>query len=240
MESGAKILTSTDLAVVTSSKTEDFGSLGYTTDGRRFRYAQFGGNVTAGNLVIAPTLVANHQNIAVAAANNANDTSVLVTLGATAATQDQYAGGLLVVGVDGSGTPQTRRIKGNTVGNSGANITVYLDSREPLLYALTTSNKVSLSPALCNGVTASATAGVPVGVAVASATSGQFGWVQVYGPSVLVNDAGGSLSALGLLQQSTTVAGAVVAGATAGNLVIGHVIQAAAASKAFLAKVTLD
>jgi hypothetical protein len=240
MESGAKLLTSTDLAVVTSSKTEDYGSLGYTSDGRRFRYVQYGGNVTAGNLVIAPSLVANHQNIAVLAAANANDTLVQVTLGATAATQDQYAGGYLVVGNDGSGTPQTRRIKGNSAGGSGANITVYLDSREPLLTALTTSNKVSLSPALCNGVTASATAGFPVGVAVNTASSGQFGWVQVYGPTVLVNDAGGSLSALGLLQQSTSVAGAVVSGATAGNLVVGVVIQAASASKAFLAKVTLD
>lgn len=240
MESGAKLLTSTDLAVVTGSKTEEYGSLGYTVDGRRYRYGQFGGTVVPGNLVVAPTLVTNHQNIAVATAANINDTQVQVTLGATAATQDQYAGGLLVVGVDNSGTPVTRRIRGNTAGSSSGTITVLLDTREPLLYALTTSHKVSLSPALYNGVTASTTAGQPVGVAVNGATSGQFGWVQVYGPVGLVNDAGGSLSALGLLKQSTTVAGAVQAGASAGDLVIGNVVQGASASKAFLAKLNLD
>lgn len=240
MESGAKMLTTTDLAAVTATKQDDYGAVGVTKDGRRYRYVQFGGTVTAGNLLIAPALVSNHQNIAVAAAANAGDTAVSVTLGASAATADQYAGGSLVIGTDNSGVPVTRRIRGNTAGASNGTITVYLDTTEPLLFALTTSHKASLSPALCNGVTASSTAGIPVGVAVNSATSGQFGWVQVYGQVGLVNDAAGSLSALGLLKQSSTVAGAVVAGASAGDLVIGHVIQAAAASKSFLAKLNLD
>jgi hypothetical protein len=240
MESGAKLLTSTDLAVVTSSQTEQYGAVGATGDGRRYRYVQFGGTVTSGNLLIAPTLVSNHQNIAVATAAAKGDATVNVTLGSTAATKDQYADGLLVIGVDGSGVPVTRRIKGNDAANSAASCNVYLYPSEPLLNALTTSNKVSLSPSLFNGVTASSTAGEPVGVAVNSGSANQFGWVQTYGPVGLVNDAGGSLSAGGLLEQSTSVAGAVAAGATAGNLVIGRVIQAAAASKAFLARVTLD
>lgn len=239
MENGAKLLYGSDLAVVTSAQSEAYGSVGYTIDGRRYRYVQFGGTVTAGNLLVAPALVANHLNIAPAAAL-AGATQISVTLGATAATKDQYAEGLLVVGTDGSGTPVTRRIKGNDVGLSGATINVYLDSREPLLFALTTSNKVSLTPSRYNLVTASSTAGEPVGIAVNSGTVNQFGWVQVFGPVGVVNDAAGSLSAQGLLQQSTTVAGAVVAGATAGNLVIGRAIQAAAASKSFLAFVTLD
>lgn len=240
MESGTKQLTSTDLTNVTSAKTEQYGAVGATGDGRRYRYVQYGGNVTGGNLVVAPTLVANHQNIAVQTAAPANATQVLVTLGATAATQDQYAEGLLTVGVDGSGVPITRKIKGNTAGNSGAVITVVLDGREPLTTALTTSNVVSLSPALFNGVAASTTAGTPVGVAVVSATSGQFGWVQVYGPAAVVNDAGGSVSANVLIKQSTTVAGAIVSGAAAGDISIGRTIQSVAASKATLALVNLD
>lgn len=240
MESGVRNLTATDLPVVTSQKLEDYGIVGATKDGRRYRYVQFGGTVTAGNLVIAPALVTNHQNIAVAAAANAGDTQVTVTLGATAATQDQYAEGLLTIGVDGSGVPVTRKIKGNSAGASSGTITVTLDSREPLLFALTTSNKVSLSPSLFNGVTASSTAGFPVGVAVNSATSGQYGWVQTYGPCGIVNDAAGSITANQLLAQSTTVAGAVVSGASAGTLVVAVAVQPAAASKAFLAKVTLD
>lgn len=240
MESGVRQLTSTDLADVGSVKHEVYGTNGFTKDSRKYRYVQFGGTVTAGNLVVAPALVSAHQNCAVAAAAAAGATSVQVTLGAAAATQDQYAGGLLAVGVDGSGVPITRRVKGNTAGNSNATITVLLDSSEPLLFALTTSNVVSLSPSIYNGVTASTTSSVPIGVAVNSAVSGQFGWVQVGGPCNVVNDAAGALSALGNIKQSGTVAGAVVASSAATDIQIGYMIQAANASKAGLARLSLD
>jgi hypothetical protein len=240
MESGVKQLTSTDLATTTASKQDNYGTVGATADGRRYRYVQFGGAVTAGNLVIAPTLVANHQNVSVQTAASINASQVLVTLGATAATADQYAEGLLVVGVDGSGVPVTRKIKGNTAGNASSVITVVLDGREPLLNALTTSNVVSLSPAMFNGVVASSTAGLPVGVAVVSASANSWGWVQTFGPVGVVNDAAGALVALGKLKQSTTVAGAVVASTAATDVQIGTVVQATAASKSGLIALNLD
>lgn len=240
MEAGARFLTNTDLAVATSTKQEEYGTVGTTADGRRYRYVQFGGTVTAGNVVIAPSLVANHQNIAVQSAAAAGATTVFVTLGATAATQDQYAGGLLLVGVAGSGVPVTRKIKGNTSGTSGSVIQVYLDGREPLLYALTTSNVVSLSASPFSSVTASSTAGFPVGIVVVSSTTGTFGWVQTYGPAQVVNDAGATLVALGKIKQSTSVAGAVVASTAATDIQIGTVIQGTAVSVAGLASISLD
>lgn len=240
MESGVRELTQTDLAVVTAQKLEDYGVVGATKDGRRYRYVQYGSAVTAGNLVVAPALITNHQNIAVQTAAAAGATSVLVTLGATAATVDQYAEGLLVVGVDGSGTPVTRKIKGNTSGNSSTTITVFLDTKEPLLYALTTSNVVSLSPNIFNGVTASATAGLPVGISVLTSVINNWGWVQTYGPVGAVNDAAGTLSALGKVKQSTTVAGAIVASTVATDVQIGTVIQTTAASKSGLITLNLD
>jgi hypothetical protein len=240
MESGVRTLTATDLSSTTTSKQESYAAVGVTSDGRRYRYGAAGGAVTAGNLVIAPSLVANHQNITVQTAAAAGATTVYVTLGATAATADQYAEGQLVVGVDNSGVPVTRKVKGNTSGNSGTVIQVFLDQKEPLLNALTTSNVVSLSPNLFNGVVASATAGLPVGVAVTSVPSGSFGWFQVFGPVGVVNDAAGALSALGKIKQSATVAGAVVASTVATDIQVGYVVQAAAASKAGLAFVTLD
>lgn len=240
MESGVKQLTSTDLAQTTTSKQDNYGAVGATADGRRYRYVQFAGTVTAGNLVVAPVLVSAHQNVAVQTAAPANATQVNVTLGAAAATADQYAEGLLVVGVDGSGVPVTRKIKGNTAGNGSSVITVFLDPKEPLLFALTTSNVVSLSPSIFNGVAASTTAGFPVGVVVTPATAGTWGWVQVYGPVGVVNDAAGALSALGKIKQSTTVAGAVVASSAATDVQIGAVLQATAASKSGLVSVNLD
>jgi hypothetical protein len=109
-----------------------------------------------------------------------------------------------------------------------------------LTYALTTSNVVSLVPSRFNGVTASATAGFPVGIVLTSGTSGQFGWVQVYGETAIVNDAAGALSALGKIKQSTTVAGAVVASSAATDIQIGNMIGAAATSKAGVAFLNLD
>lgn len=240
MESGVRQLTSTDLADITASKQELYGTIGLTADGRRYRYVQFGGTVVAGNVLMAPSLVTNHQNIAVQTAAPAGATSVLVTLGATAATADQYAGGHLVVGVDSSGVPITRKIRGNTSGNASATITVFLQTHEPLIFALTTSNVVSLSPSVYNSVTASSTAGLPVGVAVNSAASGQFGWVQTSGSCGIVNDAAGSLSALGKIKQSGTVAGAVVASSAATDIQLGHMVQAAAASKSALAMLDIN
>ena len=240
MESGIKQLSATDLATVTTSKQGAYGDIGLTKDGRWFRYVQYAGTVTSGNLVIAPALVSAHQNISVQTAAAAGATTVYVTLGAAAATQDQYAEGLLVVGVSGSGVPITRKVKGNTAGNSSSVIQVFLDGTEPLLNALTTSNVVSLSPSIYNGVSASTTAGVPVGVVVASASANNWGWVQTQGPVGVVNDAAGSLSALGKIKQSITVAGAVTTSSGATDVQLGTVIQAMSASTAGLVSLALD
>jgi hypothetical protein len=242
METGIRTLTSGDLANVGNAATDDVGAVGQTADGRLYRYVKAGGAVAGGSLVVSAGTVANHLNAAVAAAAAAGVTQVSVTLGATAATQDQYAGGFLVVGTDGSGVAITRRIKGNTAGASAGTITVVLDSKEPLLFALTTSNKVSLIPARENGVVASSTTGDPVGITVNSLASGQYGWVQTYGPCAVTNDAAGALTALSKVAQSGTVAGAVVAVAAtaATTLSIGYMLQAAAASKSGLAQLQIN
>lgn len=240
METGIRTLTATDLSQYTPQKLEAFGAVAQTSDGRRFRYCGAGAGLTAGNLAIGASTTSGHLNVSVAVAAKANDTSVVVTLGAAAATADQYADGYLVVGVDGSGVPITRRIKGNTSGNASTQITVFLYQTEPLAFALTTSNVVSLVPNPFSSVTASSTAGNPAGVATSSIPSGNYGWIQVYGPCGLVNDAAGALSALGKLKQSTTVSGSVVNSTAATDIQIGYVIQPAAASKAFLAQLNMD
>jgi hypothetical protein len=240
MESGVKLLTSTDLAQNTTTRQDTYGAVGATADGRRYRYVQFSGNVTGGSLVVATPLIANHQNLTVQKAANINDTTVFVTLGATAVTQDQYTEGLLVVGVDNSGVPVTRKIKGNTAGAASSVIQVALDGREPLLYALATNNVVSLSPSLFNGVATSATASYPLGFAVVSATANSFGWIQTFGLVGAVNDAAAALVANGRVKQSTTVAGAVVASTAATDIQIGTALQATNASKAGLVFVNLD
>lgn len=241
METGIRTLTSGDLNQFTTTKQESFGARGETADGRRFRYCGAPSAVTAGQVLIAPSLTTAHQNLVIPAAVAAGSTSIVVTLGAAAATADQYEGGYLTIGTDGSGVPVTKKVRGNTSGNASAQITVFLDPKEPLPYALTTTNVASLAPSPYSAVAASATAGVPVGVAAISMPSGQsYGWVQSYGPCGVINDAAGSLSAVGKVKQSTTVAGSVVSGAAAADVPVGYMIQTAAASKSALAMITLD
>lgn len=240
METGIRTLTSIDLKDTTTSKMEDFGAEGRTDSGNTYRYVKAGGAVTAGNVVIAPSLVTNHQNCAVQAAAAAGATQLTLTLGATLATADQYAEGTLTIGNDGSGNPVTLKISGNSAAGSAGTITIMLDPTTPLPNALTTSNVASLAPNLHNGVTASSTAGLPVGVAVRDIASGSYGWVLTNGHIGVVNDAAGSLSALGKIKQSTNVAGAVLASSAATDIQIGYMIQAASASKAALAKIQIN
>ena len=82
----------------TSDQKLPLGTEGRTRDGRRFRYASAGGTtLVQGNMLQGPAQIANHQNCAVQTAYALGDTSLSITLGATAATANQYAEGLAVV-----------------------------------------------------------------------------------------------------------------------------------------------
>ena len=94
MERDNRALTESDLRQVDSKQLVTLGAVGRTYDERYFRYCGIGSSaVGAGLLVITPAVVANHTNISVASTSNTaiGSMSVDVTLGNTAATQDQYA-----------------------------------------------------------------------------------------------------------------------------------------------------
>lgn len=199
----------------TNSSTQEavLGTKVVTADGRAYRYVKAGGTtLVVGKLYDGPIAVANHTNIAVQAAAAIGATSVSVTLGATAATANQYAGGVLVVN-DVTGEGQTFSIKSNPAADASATLAVALTDDEPVVTALTTSSEVSLVLNQYNGVIIHATteAGIPVGVAVTAITNAQFGWIQTRGPvSVLCNattDLGASVAA-----SDTTNAGGVEVG----------------------------
>ena len=103
--------------------------------------------LASGVLVQAPASIgANHTGLAVvglAPANPIGATSIVVTLGGTVTTANQYAGGFAVVSA-GTGIGQTLRIAGNTAGTSSGSCTLYLE--DPLSVALTSADsKVSLT-----------------------------------------------------------------------------------------------
>ncbi len=225
-----------------------------TTDGREFMLVSVGASATeAGFLYQDSAIVSNHQNLTVTAFNPygetngvANSTStnafVTVTLGATAATLNQYQGGLLVVN-SSAGIGQTLRIASNTAAAASGSCVVTLEDGPNV--ALTTSSVVSLIPAHGANVVIMPTTptNVPVGVALYAIPASSYGLIQTKGIVGAVSDA--TVAAVGEeISPSLTTAGTVTlakANTTTGNLVsvIGYAAQGATSADASLVFVNL-
>jgi hypothetical protein len=224
MSSGFINVLSQDVVETSTVKEHDLNTLAQTSDGRLFRYSRAGGTaLSRGKLTVAATQEANHANIAVAATAPVGATEVSVTLGATAATADQYEDGYLVVN-DAAGEGTLYPIRANEAGDGAATITVYL--AEPIRVQLTTSSEVSLVLNTQAGVVISATdqADAPTGVPVIDVAGGLYFWCQTGGVcSVLADEA---ITAGLSLTIGTGVAGAVEALDAAGEPLVGTALQA--------------
>lgn len=206
-------------ALLQESTDQQF-SLGYqvrTDDGDCYRYVKAGGTaLVAGKLQQAPAIVANHQNVACAAAA-AGASTVTVTLGATLASANQYAGGYLVINdVDGEGF--TYRIKSHPAAAQSATLALTLE--EPVEVALTANSEACLIPNKYNGVIVMPTTitAAPVGVAISNIAAGSFGWIKTRGVvSCLNGDA--NLTVGSAVSPSNATAGAVENGVIAQGFV---------------------
>lgn len=198
-----------------------------TPDGRRFRYAKAGGSaLVAGNVLQMPAEVANHQNLTPTAAA-IGATSVTVTLGATAATANQYAGGLVMVTV----TPNLGgiyAIKQHPAASSGGTLTLELS--EPIRVAWTTSTRVDLFPNPYNGVIQYPTAATsaPVGVAHWALPASEWGWIQVGGLANVLTAGTVAVGAVGVVPSGT--AGALVTDPANASVYIAGVAATTSAS----------
>jgi len=227
MESGVRILTSEDLNTVQAAKGETLGAVGVTADGRKFVYSSFGGTATipAGTLVVASALSANSSGLALSSTNLASQLvsgsrSLVVTNGATAVTQDQFADGF--VEVLWSGGSFAVRVNGNSAAAAGAALTLSL--QDPLANSsalVVGTDTVNLTASPYANVNSSATAANPAGVTYVSvpntATVSNFGWVQVAGHAVVA----GSGTKGQPVVQNTTTAGNVVVASAATQAVVG-------------------
>lgn len=212
-----------DLTHNSSIQMHNLGERAVTPDGRSFRYVKVGGTATAiGKLYQAPAEVTNHQNLAPTADVAAGDTSFTVTLGATAASANQYAGGWAVVAIT-PGVGQMLKIKNHPAAN--ANATLLLTLEDPVGIALTTAaSKIDLVSNPYNGIilNPAAASSATVGGAVQIITAGNFGWLQVGGPACLLAD--GAITVGNTVVASNAVAGAVEEGldATDQQAVVGR------------------
>lgn len=220
-----KPLAPQDLFTHSSTQGLPLGTCGETKDGRKYRYARAGGtNLVAGNLLQSPAEITNHAGLTPTAAA-IGATSVTVTLGATAATANQYAEGYLVTSTT-PGHGYAYKIKSHPAADASATLVLTLE--DPLIVALTASSTVDMCLNPYAGVIQSPTTetGVPVGVANYVMTTLYYGWIQTSGiASVLCQ---GTLAIGETAVVSNGTAGAVESGADATDPqpIVGRTINA--------------
>lgn len=215
--------TSTDASLATL-----VGTRWDLSDGREVMFVKVGGSaIVPGKLMQDAAIVANHQNIAVTAytafsANGNVPPKVTVTLGATAATANQYRGGFVVVN-DNNGEGQTLRIASHPAADASASLVITLE--ESATTAITSASEVCLIPPhgqdiIVNPATPT---GAPVGVSLYDIAASSYGFITTKGLTSCLAD--GAIAVGASLSPSNAVAGAVEVGVLAQGI-IGNANQA--------------
>lgn len=158
-----------------------------TEDGDIYRYAKAGAAITAGKLQVCPAPKTNHHNVTVQTAAAIGDKTVTVTLGATLAAVDEYAGGTLVIN-DVTGEGGRYKITGHPAADSAATLELTLE--RPLVEALDTTTQIELNHNTWNGVVEAAVEErKPAGVPLVDVASGSYAWLLTRGVTgVLAGD----------------------------------------------------
>ena len=177
---------------------------------REFRYAFSNGAVNAGVLLQSAAAVAHHRDCNVASEGAAGAYSVTVTLGATAATKNQYKDGYLAVEIDSADVNsqgQMWKIQSNPAADASATLTLTL--YDPLQNALPTTADVSLiqNPYMDVVIAPITHTGAVVGVSTIETADNRYFWAQTGGICSAL--ASGTLLLGGMAVRSDTTAGAV-------------------------------
>jgi len=219
-----------------SIQMHNLGAKCVADDGRVFRYAKAGETLVPGTLLQAPVEKTNHQDVVPAIAA-IGATQITVTLGATAATANYYAGGWAIITVT-PGQGYQYKIKSHPAADSAATLVLTLE--DPLVIALTASSNVDLVPNPFNGViiNPSTATSCPVGVAVYPITSAYYGWVQTGGVATLLAADGAVVVGTSVVASNAT-AGAVEA-ATGAQAVVGVAVTGIAQTEYGAIKLSIE
>lgn len=202
------------------------GEVAETSDGARFVYAKAGAvALTRGNLTQSPALDVNYQGLTATASINA--LTVTVTLGASAVTANQFAGGYLLV-TNGAGEGQLFDILAHDAALAGAAVVMSIGSAVQTALAASTVT-LMLNP--FNGVIAHpiVATGTVAGVAAANIASGQYGWLQIKGVCPTLGDAGIAIGQT--VVPSTATAGAVMLATAVTETAVGSATEASSAGQ---------
>ena len=167
------------------------GTVGETPDGRRFRFCLNDGTADiAGEVYQSAAVIANHRNLTPSAAAVGTRT-VTVTLGATAATLNQYQYGFLAVrDTQGAGAGRLYRVASNPAADASATLALTLTQEYDLREALTASSRIDLIPNPWSAVVLGATdsgSRFTVGYAMGDVAANGYGWYQTRGLACVAN-----------------------------------------------------
>lgn len=187
-----------------------------TSDGREVVLVKSGAvALDQGKLMQAPAIVADYQNLAVAANVTGGSTvfTMTVTLGATGVTANQLQGGYVVINA-GAGAGQTLKISSHPAASPSASLTLTLE--DPILVTLASvSSKACLLPNPYLGVVVNPTTATnaPVGVTIYPIAIATYGYIQTHGLVSCLND-GGTTVGLGLAPSGSVAGALATVGAT--------------------------
>jgi len=179
-------------------------------DGRVFRYSFSNGAPGAGTGVQSSAAEGNHDSdLVVTAAAAVGAKSASVTLGATAAAEDLYANGYLLVN-DEAGEGHIYKIRQHDAIGSGGTGTINLMDGDTIAVALTTSSQVGLVANPYMHVIPSpggAQTGRTVGFTTVAVADNSYFWAQTWGEAAVLVD--GTLVIFRPIRMSDGTAGAV-------------------------------
>ncbi len=188
-----------------TDQKHQLGTIGFTSDGRKFRYAKAGATLVAGNVIQSPAESTDAQSIVVAAAA-IGATSVTTTGNVTADANEFADGYLFATGEASTGTGIMYRIKSHPAA-SAAVVTFQLYDAIVVAFTATTQIDIVANPYSSVLQWPTSESGSPVGVAPIATTSGSYGWLQTGGPGAVLNTGGVSVGAM--VQAAAGTAGAV-------------------------------
>jgi len=158
-------------------------------DGRVFYYGQTDGAQTAGAICQSAVGVANHDMDLATNTASAGDKSVTVTVGGTAATEDQYKDGYMYVN-DGTGEGHIYKIRQHDAISSSGSGAINLYDGDPILTGFAAATIVGLAknPYKDFIVYPTTATGHAVGVAATDFDDDDYGWLQTWGPAAVLCD----------------------------------------------------
>lgn len=171
-----------NLGLFTNDATKRFmlGTRALAWDGSVYRYSLAAAGITSTQMACHTTNTGDvaYEVIALAASAGSKE----LTINQASITENQYAGGYVIVFETGASGAFVRGVMANTASNAASDVTLTLDG--PLPFALTTADAYELYPSPYGAMSQANTSGeyAFMGVPQQVVTSAYYFWLKTWGP----------------------------------------------------------